>query len=228
LNTGSLWRVVRCLLLTALVVLSPAPVRAAKDKPLASPVPRHYLVRYLVFTISPAPGKDTWPEATPIILPKPPPLGLPTTGSASFSPIELAFRSQLASREQVQHDLEEFQRTDPLYRYDLLFWGQEHCYNGLECLILDGPTSDEWQITMALVFTLHPTRPETVDLHESGKIRVSSRSMGGWRSGEANLRLGKTYTMNAYGGIPLKQIMVACFIVPAPEERELKPPAPFR
>jgi hypothetical protein len=228
LNTGSLGRVVRCLFLTALVVFSPAPVRAAKDKPPAPPVPRHYLVRYLVFTISPAPGRNTWPEATPIILPKTLPPGLPTPGTASFSAIELPFRSQLASREQAQHDLQEFQRTDPLYRYDLLFWGQEDCMDGVERLTLDGPTSDQWQITMALVFTLHSTKPDTVDLRESGKIRLSTGVTGGWSSGEPNLRLGKTYTMNADGGVPLKQIMVACSIVPAPEGREHKPPAPIR
>ena len=99
---------------------------------------------------------------------------------------------------------------------------------GVDCVSLEGPTSDKWQVTMALVFTLHSARPGTVDLRESGKIRVSPGSMGGWSSGEPNLRLGKTYTMNAEGGIPLKQIMAACFIVPVPEEREHRPPAPIR
>jgi hypothetical protein len=227
MNAGSPWRIVRSLPLTALVVFSSAPVRAASNKPLAPPVPQRYLVRYLVFAISPAAGKDTWPEEAPLILPKPPP-GLPEPGSASFSAVELAFHSQLASREQAQHDLAEFQRKDSLYRYDLLLWGQEDCSNGGECLILDGPTPDKAQITVALVFTVHSTRPETVDLRVSGKIRLNSGAMGGWASGEPNLRPGKTYTMNAFGGIPLKQIMVACCLVPAPEETELKPPAPKR
>src|SRR5438445_790724 len=129
-------------LLLALVFTSPAAVPAVENQAARRNPTGDYLVRCLVFSISPAPGKHAWPKSPPAVFKDPMP-GLPTMGSAGYilrtDLVELRFPSQLASSGKAQQDLEELQRKDPAYRYRLLLWAEEPCRDGAWCMILAGP-----------------------------------------------------------------------------------------